>query len=47
VVMGQSARSRFDEVVRGSIVNHIMRETRNVDIVVVADSQRVDPGFVG
>ena len=47
VVMGQSARSRFDEVVRGSIVNHIMRETRNVDIVVVADSERVDSGFVG
>jgi two-component system sensor histidine kinase KdpD len=40
VVMGQSARSRFDEVVRGSIVNRIMRETRNIDIVVVADMDR-------
>ena len=40
VVMGQSARSRLNEIVRGSIVNRIMRETRNVDIVVVADSKR-------
>jgi two-component system sensor histidine kinase KdpD len=38
VVMGQSARSRFEEVVRGSLINRIMRETKNVDIVVVADS---------
>ena len=47
VVMGQSARSRMDEVLRGSIVNRIMRETRNVDIVVVADPQRGDSGFAG
>jgi two-component system, OmpR family, sensor histidine kinase KdpD len=40
IVMGQSARSRFDEVVRGSVVNRIMRETRNIDIVVVADAER-------
>jgi two-component system sensor histidine kinase KdpD len=45
VVMGQSARSRLDEVVRGSIVNRIMRETRNVDIVVVADPERAEAGF--
>jgi two-component system sensor histidine kinase KdpD len=46
IVMGQSARSRLDEAVRGSIVNRIMRETRNIDIVVVADSEtgtREDP----
>jgi hypothetical protein len=30
----------LDEVVRGSIVNRIMRETRNIDIVVVADPDR-------
>lgn len=46
VVMGQSARSRLDEVVRGSIVNRIMRDTRNVDIVVVADSGRVEDASV-
>jgi two-component system sensor histidine kinase KdpD len=40
VVVGQSARSRLDEVMRGSIVTRIMRETRNVDIVVVADFER-------
>lgn len=40
IVMGQSARSRLDEVVRGSIVNRIMRETRNIDIVVVSDLER-------
>jgi two-component system, OmpR family, sensor histidine kinase KdpD len=40
VVMGQSARSRMDEVLRGSIISRIMRETRNVDIVIVADPQR-------
>ena len=40
IVMGQSARSRVDEVVRGSIVNRIMRETRNIDIVVVSDPER-------
>jgi two-component system sensor histidine kinase KdpD len=45
--MGQSARSRIDEVVRGSIVNRIMRETRNIDIVVVADPERASRGDEG
>jgi len=36
--MGQSARSRLEEVIRGSIINRIMRDTKNIDIVVVADS---------
>jgi len=38
LVMGQSARSRLQEIVRGSIINRIMRETKSIDIVVVADS---------
>lgn len=38
LVMGQSARSRFQEAVRGSTINRIMRETKGIDIVVVADS---------
>lgn len=46
VVMGQSARSRLNEITRGSIVNRIMRETRNVDIVVVADAERIGTGDV-
>ncbi len=40
IVMGQSVRTRLDEVFRGSIVNRIMRETRNVDILVVAGGDR-------
>jgi two-component system sensor histidine kinase KdpD len=38
IVMGQSARSRVEEIMKGSIINRIMRKTKNVDIVVVADS---------
>jgi two-component system sensor histidine kinase KdpD len=47
VVMGQSARSRVDEVLRGSVVTRIMRETRNVDMVIVADPERAETGFAG
>lgn len=39
IVMGQSARSRLQEILRGSIINRIMRETRDIDIIVVADSK--------
>lgn len=47
VIMGQSARSRVDEVLRGSVVSRIMRETRNVDIVIVADADHAEGGFAG
>jgi two-component system sensor histidine kinase KdpD len=40
IVMGQSARSRWEEITRGSIINRIMRETHGADIVVVADADR-------
>ncbi len=40
IVLGQSARSRWDEVFHGSIVNRIMRETRNIDVVIVAEDDR-------
>ena len=40
IVMGQSARSRMNEVLRGSIINRIMRETKSIDILVVADPER-------
>jgi two-component system sensor histidine kinase KdpD len=40
IVMGQSARGRIDEILHGSIVNRIMRETRNIDVVIVAESDR-------
>jgi len=37
IVLGQSARGRFTEIVRGSVVNRIMRETVGIDVLVVAD----------
>lgn len=37
IVLGQSARSRRDEILHGSIVTRIMRDTRNIDVVIVAD----------
>jgi two-component system, OmpR family, sensor histidine kinase KdpD len=36
--MGQSAPSRWEEIVRGSLVTRVMRETKDIDIVVIADS---------
>lgn len=42
IVMGQSARSRWQEITRGSIINRVMRETKNVDILVVADVIKED-----
>ncbi|MGD0114386.1 MAG: universal stress protein [Dehalococcoidia bacterium] len=38
VVMGQSAPSRWEEIVRGSLVTRLMRETKDIDIVVAADT---------
>ena len=40
IVMGQSIRPRLDEILHGSIVGRIMRETRNIDVVIVAESNR-------
>ena len=39
IVMGQSARSRFQEIAKGSIINRIMRATREIDIIVVGDTE--------
>lgn len=36
LVMGQSKRHRINEVLAGSIVNHVMRAVNNIDIVLVA-----------
>jgi two-component system sensor histidine kinase KdpD len=38
IVMGKAALTRLQEVVRGSLLNKIMRGTRNVDIVVIGES---------
>jgi len=40
IVMGQSKRSRMDEIVRGSLVARIMRESDYVDLLVVADPRK-------
>ncbi|MRS12605.1 MAG: sensor histidine kinase KdpD [Actinobacteria bacterium] len=40
IVLGQSGRSRVAEILGGSVVNHIMRETVGVDVLVVADAER-------
>lgn len=39
IVMGQSARSRWEEIMRGSLVTRLMRETKDIDIVVIAEPQ--------
>ncbi|HEY5387510.1 MAG TPA: universal stress protein [Thermoleophilia bacterium] len=40
IVMGQSKRSRMDEIVRGSLVTRIMRESDYVDLLIVADPSK-------
>lgn len=40
IILGQSARGRVAEIVRGSVVNRIMRETIGIDVLVVADPTR-------
>ncbi|WP_393966102.1 universal stress protein [Exiguobacterium sp. S22-S28] len=39
IVLGQSARTRWQEIRRGSIVNQIMRQNRGIDLQIVADDQ--------
>ncbi|WP_341962720.1 KdpD-like non-kinase potassium sensor [Planococcus maritimus] len=40
ILLGQSARTRWEEIKKGSIVNAIMRKTSNIDIHIVADNRR-------
>lgn len=37
IVLGQSVRTRMEEILRGSIVTRLMRETRGIDVVIVSD----------
>lgn len=39
ILLGQSARTRWEEIRKGSIVNMIMRETSNIDIHIVSDNR--------
>nr|WP_246869814.1 universal stress protein [Priestia megaterium] len=42
IVMGQSKRTRWEEIVYGSIINKILRKTRNIDVFIVADGAEKD-----
>ena len=44
IVMGQSRRSRVDEIVRGSLIARIIREIDHVDVLVVADPSKAPAG---
>jgi two-component system sensor histidine kinase KdpD len=37
IVMGESARSRLEEVRRGSLVRQVLRASRGIDVYIVAD----------
>ena len=39
IVIGHSSRSRWQELVKGSIVNRLIRELRTVDILIVTEPQ--------
>ena len=40
IVMGQSLRSRWDEVLRGSIITEIMRSVQGIDVLAVAEGEK-------
>jgi two-component system sensor histidine kinase KdpD len=42
IVMGQSKRTRWEEIVNGSIITKILRNTRNIDVFIVADRAERD-----
>ena len=42
IVLGQSRRSRLDEILRGSQITRIIREIDCADVLVVADPVSLD-----
>lgn len=42
IVMGQSKRTRFEEIIHGSVINKILRKSRNIDVFIVADRTEED-----
>ena len=42
IVMGQSKRTRWEEIAYGSIINKILRKTKNIDVFIVADRTEKD-----
>jgi len=43
IVIGQSIQSRLQEITRGNIITQIMRDTKNVDVLVIANSEEDKP----
>jgi two-component system, OmpR family, sensor histidine kinase KdpD len=39
IILGQSARTRWEEITKGSIVNSIMRNSKNIDIHIVSEEK--------
>lgn len=46
IVMGQSKRSRWEEILHGSIINKILRKSKNTDVLIVADRAATSGGRV-
>jgi two-component system sensor histidine kinase KdpD len=44
LVLGQSARNRFQILLKGSVINHVLRHAENVDLYIVADRSESSPG---
>ncbi|MBV7507918.1 hypothetical protein KW850_22130 [Bacillus sp. sid0103] len=40
VIIGQSARSRWEEITKGSVTQKLLREVRHLDVLVVADQKK-------
>ncbi|MFJ7638341.1 universal stress protein [Peribacillus sp. NPDC097225] len=40
IILGQSKRTRWEEIIHGSIVNKILGQTKNIDVCVIADRAR-------
>ncbi|WML56716.1 universal stress protein [Neobacillus sp. PS2-9] len=40
VIIGQSARTRLEEIIKGSVLQRLLREVRHMDVLVVADQQK-------
>jgi two-component system sensor histidine kinase KdpD len=40
VIIGQSARTRWEEILKGSVTQRLLREVRHMDVLVVADQHK-------
>ena len=40
VIIGQSARTRWEEIIKGSVSQRLLREVRHMDVLVVADQTK-------